>query len=81
MKQSKFGSWLAIAVGTLYFLVPLIGTFEFSLRMRRGEYSFDAYRVVIADPQFQATFTYSTILALATIVVGVVLVVPTAYWI
>ena len=81
MKQSKLGSWLAIAVGTLYFLVPLIGTFEFSLRMRRGEYSFDAYRIVLADPQFQATFTYSTVLALATIVVGVVLVVPTAYWI
>ncbi|MCI0431712.1 MAG: ABC transporter permease subunit [Rhodospirillales bacterium] len=81
MKQSKFGSWLAVVVGALYFLIPLIGTFEFSLRMRRGEYSFDAYRVVLADPQFQATFVYSTILALATIVVGVVLVVPTAYWI
>jgi putative spermidine/putrescine transport system permease protein len=61
--------------------VPLIGTFEFSLRMRRGEYSFDAYRVVLGDPQFQATFGYSALLALATIVVGVLLVVPTAYWI
>ncbi len=30
--------------------MPLIGTFEFSLRMRRGEYSFDAYRSVFADP-------------------------------
>jgi putative spermidine/putrescine transport system permease protein len=49
--------------------------------MRRGEYSFDAYRVVLGDPQFQATFGYSTMLALATIVVGVTLVVPTAYWI
>jgi len=81
MKQSKIGSWLAIVVGTLYFLVPLLGTFEFSLRMRRGEYSFDAYRIVLADPQFRASFSYSTLLALATIVVGVVLVVPTAYWI
>ncbi len=61
--------------------MPLIGTFEFSLRMRRGEYSFDAYRVVLADPNFQATFGYSTLIALATIVVGVLLVVPTAYWI
>jgi putative spermidine/putrescine transport system permease protein len=81
MKQSKLGPWLAMAVGTLYFLVPLICTFEFSLRLRRGEYSFDAYRIVLADPQFQATFLYSTVLALATIVVGVLLVVPTAYWI
>lgn len=81
MKQSKIGAWIAIVVGALYFVVPLIGTFEFSLRMRRGVYSFDAYRVVLTDPRFQATFGYSTILALATIVVGVVLVVPTAYWI
>jgi ABC-type spermidine/putrescine transport system permease subunit II len=26
-----------------YFFIPLIATFEFSLRMRRGVYSFDAY--------------------------------------
>lgn len=81
MKQSRFGSWLAIVLGTLYFVVPLIGTFEFSLRMRRGEYSFDAYRVVLADPNFQATFGYSTLIALCAIVLGVLLVVPTAYWI
>lgn len=81
MKQNRLGSWIAIGVGVLYFLVPLIGTFEFSLRMRRGEYSFDAYRIVLSDPEFQATFAYSTVLALATIVVGVLLVVPTAYWI
>jgi putative spermidine/putrescine transport system permease protein len=81
MNQSKIGSWLALILGTLYFVVPLIGTFEFSLRMRRGEYSFDAYRVVLTDPVFQQTFTYSTLLALLTIVIGVVLVVPTAYWI
>ena len=30
---------------------------------------------------FQATFAYSTVMALATIVIGVVLVVPTSYWI
>ena len=81
MRRSRLGAWLAIAIGGLYFLVPLIGTFEFSLRMRRGDYSFDAYRVVLADPDFQATFGYSTLMALVTILVGVVLVVPTAYWI
>src|SRR5262245_57670806 len=68
-------------VGVLYFFVPLLGTFEFSLRLRRGVYSLEAYRIVLNDPVFRTTFTYSTVLALATIVVGVVLVVPTAYWI
>ena len=81
MKRAKLGPWLAIVFGMLYFVIPLIGTFEFSLRVRRGEYSFDAYRTVLTDPRFQSSFLYSTVLALATIVVGVLLVVPTAYWI
>ena len=49
--------------------------------MRRGEYSFDAYRVVFGDPRFQATFGYSVVAAIFTIIVGVLIVVPTAYWI
>lgn len=81
MKTSKIGPWIAFILGTLYFIIPLIATFEFSLRLKRGEYSFEAYRIVLGDPRFQATFGYSTLMALATIVIGVLLVVPTAYWI
>jgi putative spermidine/putrescine transport system permease protein len=81
MMRARIGSWLAIILGAIYFVVPLLGTFEFSLRMRRGEYSFDAYEIVFGDPRFQATFLYSTALALITIVLGTVLIVPTAYWI
>ena len=81
MKRGKVWSWVAIAIGAIYFFVPLIATFEFSLRMRRGTHSFDAYAVVFSDQRFQASFLYSSVLALATIVVGVLLVVPTAYWV
>jgi len=81
VKRGRFGSWLAVLLGAVYFFIPLLGTFEFSLRYFRGRYSLEAYRIVLADPQFAATLTYSTLLALATIIVGVVLVVPTAYWI
>jgi putative spermidine/putrescine transport system permease protein len=81
MKRSTLGSWIAIIVGALYFLVPLIGTFEFSLRLRRGEYSFEAYEIVLADPRFQHSFLYSTVQALVTIIFGILLVLPTAYWI
>jgi len=74
-------SWGAIILGSLYFLLPLIGTVEFSLRMRRGENSLDAYRSVLADPNFHATFGYSVAMALLTILLGVLIVVPTAYWV
>ena len=81
MKRSRLGAWLAFAVGVAYFIVPLIGTVEFSLRIRRGTYSLDAYRNVLTDPLFWNTFGFSTVSAIATIVVGTLLVVPTAYWI
>lgn len=74
-------AWGVFLLGCLYFLLPLVGMTEFSLKMRRGEYSFDAYAVVFADPRFWETFGYSLGLAAATIVMGVVLVVPTAYWV
>jgi putative spermidine/putrescine transport system permease protein len=81
MRGSRFGAWLAIALGALYFLTPLIATFEFSLRMKRGQYSFEAYRVILGDPRFQASFGYSALIAIMTIILGVALVVPTAFWI
>jgi len=49
--------------------------------MRRGVYSLDAYRAVLSDPQFQQTFGFSVIMALFTIAFGMLLVVPTAYWV
>lgn len=81
MKSTRLLAWLAIAIGAIYFIVPLIGTFEFSLRMRRGEYSFDAYQSVFSDIQFRTTFGFSMLMALFTIVFGMLLVVPTAYWV
>lgn len=81
MRRSTFGPWLAVILGAAYFLIPLIATIEFSMRMKRGEYSFEAYRVVLGDPRFQESLAYSVVLALVTIVIGVLLVVPTAYWV
>jgi len=81
MKRGKFWSWLAAGTGALFFFLPLIGTFEFSLRARRGIYSFDAYRSVLSDPQFHATFLFSIVMALLTIAVGVLIVTPTVFWV
>ncbi|XDB00037.1 ABC transporter permease [Sulfitobacter sp. LCG007] len=79
--KTRIWSWIALAIGFLYFALPLIGTIEFSLRKRRGEYSLDAYRWVFEDPRFRETFTYSVVMAICTILVGVLIVVPTAYWV
>lgn len=78
---TRLTAWIALAFGLTYFALPLIGMTEFSLKMRRGVYSFDAYAKVLADPRFQETFSYSVVMALFTIAFGILLVVPTAYWV
>jgi len=81
MRRSALPAAIAALIGVIYFLAPLIATFEFSLRLKRGEYSLEAYRLVLASGNFQASFLYSTTLALATIAVSILIVVPTAYWV
>ncbi len=81
MKLSKIVAWLTFILGALFFFLPLLATFEFSLRARRGVYSFDAYHTVLSDPQFRDTFAYSVVMALFTIIFGLLIVTPTAFWV
>lgn len=80
-RVNRWWSWFFFVLGLLFFILPLFSMAEFSLSMRRGVYSFDSYVSVLGDPKFRETFTYSVVMALCTIVVGVLLVVPTAYWV
>jgi putative spermidine/putrescine transport system permease protein len=70
-----YGLW------ALYFLLPLYATLDFSLRMQRNVISLQAYTEAFADPEFVHSFVYSIVLAIFTIIVSIVLIVPTAYWI
>ncbi len=79
MRRSNAWAWIIFAIGVAYFLIPLIATVVFSMRMRRDYLSFDAYSSVLFDKQFHATFTYSIVVSLFTIVVGLIVTVPAAY--
>ncbi|MFK4810488.1 ABC transporter permease [Devosia sp. ZW T5_3] len=81
MKANKFWAWLVFALGAAYFIIPLVATFEFSTRMRRDYRSLDAYASVFSDPNFQATFTYSVVIGLLAIIVGILVVVPAVYFV
>lgn len=80
-RKFNLWAWFWIVLGALYFFVPLYGALDFSLRERRGVLSLQAYQNVLNDPRFRASFTYSSLIALATIVVGMLLIVSTAYWV
>jgi putative spermidine/putrescine transport system permease protein len=81
VKTKSFWSWVWIALGTLYFVLPLIATFDFSLRAKKGTLSFLAYQNVFKDPNFWHTIGFSLEIAVFTIIVSILLVTPTAYWI
>ena len=81
MRRSPLWSWAWFLPGAMYFLLPLYGTLDFSLRMRRGGLSFDAYQSALTDPQFLETFFFSNQMAILTIITSILLIVPTTYWV
>ena len=72
------GSWVVFIIGVLYFFVPLLGTFVWSLQ---AQPAFSAYAVVTEDPKFIGTLLYSFEVGIVTIIVSAILIVPTAYWV
>jgi len=81
MRRFPIWSWVWLLIGLAYFFIPLASTLEFSLRMIKGRYTFEAYRVAFEDPRFYQSFGYSLLWAVLTIIISLLLVVPTAYWV
>jgi putative spermidine/putrescine transport system permease protein len=70
--------WIVFLLGFLYFFLPLLGTFAFSMR---AQPAFSAYSVVVDDPQFASSLLYSFVIGVITIIVSIGLIVPTAFWV
>jgi putative spermidine/putrescine transport system permease protein len=81
MTRSQLWAWFLVGLAMVYFFLPLVGTFVFSLRARADELGLAAYASVFADSRFYATFAFSLEMAVLTILASIVLVVPTAYWV
>lgn len=71
--------WLAL--GAAYFVVPLVATLLFSLKTGRDHYGFEAYKERLLDPAFRESLLFSFKLAVITIVITLLILVPTAYWV
>ncbi|MCX7265053.1 MAG: ABC transporter permease subunit [Burkholderiales bacterium] len=77
----NFWSFFWPLLAMLYFFLPMYGTLDFSLRMKKGVVSLLAYQTVLADPKFLESFRYSAIMGVITVVISVLLFVPTVYWV
>lgn len=72
---------LIVVIAIAYFFTPLVGTFRLSLQAERGALTLTAWRQILDNPVFWPAFIESVVNALATIVVSLLVIVPTAYWV
>jgi putative spermidine/putrescine transport system permease protein len=81
-RRVPLSGYVWLLIGLVYFLVPLLATLLFSLQSgAHHAYSLSAYGDVVRDGQFWKTLRISAVLALETIGISLVLLVPTAYWV
>jgi putative spermidine/putrescine transport system permease protein len=80
-RRNRLWSGLIFVVGALYFLVPLAATFYWSLRAKKDVLGFEAYRRLFADSNFLPAFSQSIVNAIAAILISLLIIVPTAYWV
>jgi putative spermidine/putrescine transport system permease protein len=78
--MKRFFAWSAFLFGSLFFILPLLGMTEFSLSMRRGVYSFDAYARACGSAVSRRPSAIPSSWR-SSPSFGVLLVVPTAYWV
>ncbi|HEX9044506.1 MAG TPA: ABC transporter permease [Candidatus Limnocylindrales bacterium] len=70
--------WAFLLACIAYFVLPLLGTLLFSLR---SQPFLSAFTDTLNDPQFYSSLEYSFVIGIVTIVVSIVLLVPTAFWV
>lgn len=80
-RRGSFGlNKVALIVVMIYLLVPLAATLVFGVATGSG-IDFTALQSTFTDPDLSTTLVFSLELALATTLLAVILVTPTAYWV
>ncbi len=73
---------VALTAFAVYFVVPLLSMLDFSTRARKGEgHTWDAWRALVQNDDLREAIIASLLLALFTVVLMIVLLVPTMIWV
>ena len=82
-RRLRFRPWRAIVMtlAGAYFLLPIYGGLKFSLEDLNGRFSFEAIQSLPSAPGFADAFWLSMRLAIATLVVSTLLMVPTTIYV
>jgi putative spermidine/putrescine transport system permease protein len=89
IKKKRPSGWQVLMVGffLFYMLVPIISTYVFSIATRWDRtilpegYTLEFYQRAASASYFTTTLRNSLVLSLATVLVSILLVVPTVYWV
>ena len=82
-RRLRFRPWRAIVMtlAGAYFLLPIYGGLKFSLEDLNGHFSFEAIQNLPSAPGFADAFWLSMRLAIATLVISTLLMVPTTIYV
>jgi putative spermidine/putrescine transport system permease protein len=72
---------LLLAVFAVFFFGPLVAMLDFSTRATTGGRSWDAWANLVQDPELRSAIVTSLLLAVFTVVLSLVLLVPTMIWV
>jgi len=75
----RVGSWIVFLLGVTYFLLPLLATLLFSLRLQPFGKAYE--NVLVHDPRFVSSLIYSGVVGTITIIISILIIVPTAFWV
>jgi putative spermidine/putrescine transport system permease protein len=80
---TRIVSWLILIAAILYFFLPLLATFLHSIKPAPNGIPDPglAYRQVLADNRFYVGLGYSFAVGVITIIISLLIIVPTAYWV
>lgn len=70
-----------LALAGVYFLLPIYAALRFALESNLGSFSFAAFRAIPSAPGFMSAFLLSLRLAAVTMVITMVLMVPTTIYV
>jgi putative spermidine/putrescine transport system permease protein len=76
--RGRFVWWIVFALAAIYFLLPLVATLDWSLKAKPFG---AAWTNALSDPKLWRGLMFSFVAGIATIIAGVVLILPTAYWV
>jgi putative spermidine/putrescine transport system permease protein len=87
--NKKYSFLPAIVIGSFlfYMLLPIVATYVFSIATRWDRtilpegLTLEWYKVAFADDWFFIVFKNSLVLSISTVLVSVIIIVPTAYWV